>query len=173
MFISVLEFVSLMGLFTWQSTTTLWVFYSLISLGGTPLIHHLGMEDNKKNDIAHAKNSLKIFQKKSLPMNQTRFRVRGGDDVRMMDLPGEKVLEDHIQEDFPSAPSPSPTQDQAPTNVEPEPEKPTHINQQNIAVSARLEDDVRVIDISEENHIQEELPSSSSTPHHPRSRIHE
>ena len=64
MFISILEFVPLLPFFIWKKTSTLDKIYSLITLCGTPLIYHLGMEANRNNDIAHAKNTLKIYEKK-------------------------------------------------------------------------------------------------------------
>ena len=174
MFISVLEFVSLMVLFMVGRISFLDIIYSLISLGGTPLIYHLGMEANRNNDIAHAKNSLKIFEKKkskneSEEDQSQRQEIK--DDVRTMNTSEEKDVDDHgrIQEELPSSSSSPRTKDQAPPNVDPEPEEPTHNNQQklSIAVSAKIKEDVRVIDISEEKdedeHIPEEHPSSSSS----------
>ena len=90
MFISLLEFGSLMVFFIWGRNNTSEIIYSLISLGGTPLIYHLGMEDNRNNDIAHAKNSLKIFHKKhAVKSRDEPEEVHQGetkDDVRVMDL---------------------------------------------------------------------------------------
>ena len=64
--------------------------YSLISLCGTPLIYHIGMEDNRNTDLAHAKNSLKIFNKKKDSTVDDALKEpqkRGmSDDVRVTDV---------------------------------------------------------------------------------------
>ena len=90
MFISLLEFSSLMVFFIWGRNNTSEIIYSLISLGGTPIIYHLGMEDNRNNDIAHAKNSLKIFHKKNAVKSRDEpeevQQREAKDDVRVMDL---------------------------------------------------------------------------------------
>ena len=131
MFISVMEFVPLMAFFIWEKTSTLDKIYSLITLFGTPLIYHLGMEDNRNNDIAHAKNTLKIFEKKKskneLEEDQSQ-REEIKDDVRLMDISEDKDVDDqdHIHEELQSS---TPTQDKTPLNVEPEPEKPTKVKQ--------------------------------------------
>ena len=93
MFNCLLELVPLIALFIWEETSTLEIIYSLISLCGTPLIYHIGMESNRKKDIAHAKNSFQIVNKNNKSLESpdgvelaqlTKRRII--DDVRIIDL---------------------------------------------------------------------------------------
>ena len=109
MFISIMEFGSLMVFFIWGRTSTSEIIYSLISLSGTPFIFYLGMEDNRNNDIAHAKKGLNSFKKKKSTNEQEDVQSQRGknrDDVRVKDVSEDKDV-DHIPEELPSASSTS------------------------------------------------------------------
>ena len=81
------------------------------------------MEANRNNDIVHAKNSLKIFEKKKAPKPTNESGdVQGQsreiqDDVRMIDISEDQGVDERIQGGLPSASS-KPTKDKTTTNVE-------------------------------------------------------
>ena len=87
MFNCLLEFVPMLALVIWERTRTKALIYSLISLCGTPVIYHIGMEASRNTDLEHARNRVKIFEKSPVAVkleNQPKREIK--DDVRVMDI---------------------------------------------------------------------------------------